>query len=159
MTATPGPSLTTADLLQRVREKHPELFVVPEVEPWPQGLQRPLKVPSQARCFDAGGNELGAGAWTPKARGDAIASKLTRLKVYPGQAQGRLNEFVGVIRDQTICAAAGDGSGKAATAAADARCVGATPVGHSTWTVVKWATGTALGGLVVGGITVLLLTR
>lgn len=150
---------TTAELLDSVRKAHPELFTAPAVEGWPQGLPVPLKTPAEARCVDVAGKELGLGAWLPVERAAAVAKRLRRLEVYPGQAQARLDELVGAIGDRPICEVAGDGASASAREACDERCE-RPPDGFSLGSIVTWAAlGLAFGMAVGAAGTAALLTR
>lgn len=129
LSATPGQP--TIDL-EALRKEHPELFVAPELPPWPQGLPRPI--------------ETDTGTILPPARATAVLTRLRMLDVYPSRCQARLDAWVDAYG---VCATAIDGA--RAVGAAEARVED--PQGWSLSTVVTTgALGVVVGAVLVGAM-------
>ena len=127
-TSTASTSGETAhEVIQKLRAERPELFVVPELPPWPTGLRKAVRTPRDGVCLQ-NGEQLGIGTWLPDDLGRATQERLLAFEAYPQRAQAIIDGLVPRV------------------SVAIANRVSAEYQGYSFQTVLVWA----LVGLAVG---------
>ena len=115
------------EVIEKLMDEHPELFVMPDLPPWPKGLAKAVRTPRDAVCLQ-NGVELGRGSWVPEDRGRATQERLLAFQAYPQRAQAVVDALMPRVT------------------AAIAEKAAAESQGYSLRTVVMWA----LVGLAVG---------
>ena len=156
-TETPEPSTPTidgAELIAKVREAHPELFVPPPVDPWETGLGDALRTPQDAVCYavlpEGQLRILADGVWMPSDRAKAVLGKLVEFDHYPRKVQATIDGLVGEVGSRSICTAIVSGSAQVAASEARVQYEAERDPGYSVWAIIKWS---ALTGLVAATVT------
>ena len=88
----------------------------PQLPPWPRDLPKDRKTPSEARCVDVEGVDLGEGVWLPQKRAQATLERLDACRDLPGLCQRQIDRTW-----EAILPATANGAVDAALTDADAK--------------------------------------
>lgn len=86
-----------ANIIDKVRSEHPELFTAPPLPGLSKSLPLPRRCPQDCSCEDAEGLGLGAGVWLPWETSQALDTQREQCKRLPGQSQARIDAIVAEV--------------------------------------------------------------
>lgn len=113
------------------------LRTAPEIPPWPAGLAEPVPQETGGHCLDA-------------ALSKAVTARLMMLDAYPARCQVRLDGLL------EVCAAERRAAVDVALAEA-VRLEAQPPTGYVLTTVIAWAAGALVVGMVAGSVAVVVI--
>lgn len=129
-----------------LRLEQPDLFVAPKLPPFPRDLKgKILRVPKFGRCLTLDGEDMGDGAFMPRAWGEAIDARLEAAGMLQPKAQALLDS----ISRLALVGMSANGEAVAADAAADAA-EARLEVGTPAWKVVAYVVAALAAGAGAG---------